>query len=264
MTLQPILFHLGPLAIRSYGLMIAVGVLAGTYLAYRLASRAKRYENDVLDFILYAVIAGVVGARLWEVAFTWDYYGANPAKIAALWEGGLSIQGAILGGFLACLWFVRSRGISFWPFADTLAPGLILGQALGRIGCFLNGDAYGVPTSSWIGVVYKPETMASMAWGNTPLVPAELFEAAWDLAVLSVLLLYRPKRPVDGRTFLLYAILYSVGRFVLEFWRSDSLRTAFDLKTAQVTSLIVIAVALVFWVVHNQQAKKAGRLDAQP
>jgi phosphatidylglycerol:prolipoprotein diacylglycerol transferase len=245
--MHPILAQLGPLTIRSYGVMVALGIIMGTLVAYRLAKRAGRYENDVFDFVFYAVLGAVAGARIWEVAFSWSSYADRPLEALFLWHGGLSIQGALAGGLIVALWFTRSRKINFWQFADIIAPGVIFGQALGRIGCFLNGDAYGIPTGAPFGVVYQPGTPAFAAYGSTPLVPAELFEAGWDLMVLGLLLLFRQRRPREGSIFLAYGILYSLGRFALEFWRGDSLQV-FGLKTAQIASLaVILAGAAVLW-----------------
>jgi len=244
--MHQIIGHLGPLPIRSYGVMISLGIIAGTLLSYHLAKRAKRYENDLLDFVLYAILGAVAGARVWEVVFSWSNYAANPVEALYLWHGGLSIQGALIGGLLVAIWFSRRRKINFWRFADIVAPGVILGQAIGRIGCFLNGDAFGIPTKSVFGVIYPPGTPAYSAFGATPLVPAELFEAGWDLIVLGILLIYRRRRPAEGSVFLAYGILYSVGRFVLEFWRGDSLHV-FGLKTAQMASLAVILIGVAMF-----------------
>ena len=256
--MKPILFSIGGFPIRSYGLMIALGVVLGMSLAARIArKRLTGREEQVYDFAVYAVLAAIVGSRLWEVVFTWDYYGKHPGEILALWHGGLSIQGGILGGLLVAVWFARSRKIEFWPFADVLAPGVILGQAIGRVGCLLNGDAYARPTgSSWWGVIYQPGTPAYQVYGAQRLWPAETMEGIWDLIVLALLLrLMRGKRP-DGTVTLAYAILYSVGRFLLEFLRTDSLGflgTGF--KTAQLASLATIAVAGLL-LVHRAGRKQ--------
>jgi len=259
--MYPVLFHLGPLAIRSWGLMVAIGIISGTWLAYREARRQGMNPELVLDFVIWAVVAGFLGARLWEVAFTWENFVGNPLNALAFWKGGLSIQGGILGGVIAGIVFVRKHKLNLWRFADLLAPGIILGQALGRIGCFLNGDAYGMPTDSPLGVVYTPGTPAYDAFGAQPLFPAELFEAGWDFVVLGILLVLRRKKTVDGAVFLTYAILYSIGRFTLEFWRADSLHMLAQLKTAQVASLATVLVAGAFliwrWVNRDRDVKKA-------
>lgn len=252
--MRPILFTIFGFPVRAYGLFIGIGFLAGIALAKRVAARHRsEYAPLIEDFAIYALIAALMGARLWEVAFTWDYYGEHLSEIIAVWHGGLSIQGAVVGGGLVAFWFARKHKLSFWDFADVLTPGLLLGQAIGRLGsCFLNGDAYGKPTGTAFGVVYAPGTPAYHAFGAVPLWPAEVFEGLWDLAVMALALwLLKRGRPA-GFTFLVYVILYSVGRFSLEFLRADSL-TFLGLKAAQATSVIFALAAALLLMMRSHK-----------
>lgn len=242
--MKPVLFSIFGFPIRSYGLFIAIAFLAGLWLAKRVAARRRPgYVPLIEEFAVTALISAIVGARLWEVAFTWEYYRHNLWEIPAIWHGGISIQGAVLGGVLGAIWFCRSRKIPFWDFADTLTPGLLLGQAIGRLGsCLLNGDAFGKPTGSSFGIVYAPGSMAYDTFGPVPLWPAEVLEGTWDLVIMGVALwMLRKERP-SGTVFLWYVLLYSIGRFSLEFLRADSL-TVGGLKAAQITSVLFVALA---------------------
>jgi len=253
--MRPVLFEVMGFPIRSYGFFIAVAFMVALWLAKRIAARRRPgYVPLIEDFALTALASALVGARLWEVAFTWDYYGTNLGEIFAIWHGGLSIQGGVVGGVLAAIWFTRRHKLSFWDLADHLTPALALGQAIGRIGsCFLNGDAYGKPTTSVFGVTYAPGTPAYEAFGATPLWPAELFEGTWDLAIMTFSLwLLRKERPT-GTTFLWYVVLYSAGRFSLEFLRADSLGF-FGLKAAQVTSVLFMIAAALLLLWRRQRA----------
>ena len=247
--MHPILFHIGGFPIRSWGVMVSLGVLAGTMLAYRLAKREGFDGELIYDYVIYAIVAGILGARVWEVIFSWKNYLHDPVSAQEFWAGGLSVQGMVAGGVLVTIWFVRKHRLGFWRFADVLAPGLILGQAIGRIGCLLNGDAYGIPTNSWFGVVYKPGSPAFDVYGATPLVPAELMEGAGDLLILGVLLYLLRRKPFAGFIALLYFILYSALRFTLEFWRGDSLMVSGGLKAAQMASVLIAVVAAGIMVV---------------
>jgi len=248
--MKPVLFHIGALEVRSWGVMVALGILAGTYLVSRLAKRTGFLrEGLVTDFVLYAVIAGLIGARVWEVVFSWSNYQANPLEALKFWNGGLSIQGGVLGGVLFALWFIRKHKLNFWQLADHMAPGLILAQGIGRVGCLLNGDAYGLPTKSFLGVSYQPGTPAYAAYGSTPLFPAEIMEGAGDILITLVLLYLFRRNSRRGTVALMYFILYSALRFTLEFWRGDSLHTFLNLKVAQLLSLgtIIICTAVLIY-----------------
>lgn len=253
--MHPILFNIGSIEIRAWGVMVSLGIIAGTLVTSRLAEKQGINRDIILDYVIYVVIAGVLGARIWEVIFSLNNYISNPLAALKFWSGGLSIQGAVAGGLIYTLWFIKKHNLNFWFFADILAPGLILGQAIGRIGCFLNGDAYGVPTNSWIGVIYKPGTPAYSMYGGIPLVPAELMEGAGDLLIFAVLILLFRRRPFKGIAALGYFALYSLLRFTLEFWRGDSLMIVPGLKAAQVSALVVFAIAVtiaIYKYMHNK------------
>lgn len=253
--MRPILFTVFGFPVRSYGLFIVVGILAGLWLARRInARRRPQYIPMMEDFLLYAVFAAILGARIWEVTFTWDYYREHLWEIPAVWHGGLSIQGAVLGAVIAAALFCRSRKVNFLDFADALTPPLLLGQAIGRLfSCFLNGDAFGMPTGTGFGIIYAPGSMAYETFGPVPLWPAEVFEGLWDLAIMgfALWLLKRGQRP--GTVFFWYMLLYSLGRFSLEFLRADSLRFM-GFKSAQVTSILfaLIGAGMLLWFRHEK------------
>ncbi|AEG61356.1 prolipoprotein diacylglyceryl transferase [Desulforamulus ruminis] len=262
--MHQILFYIGDWPIRSFGLMLSLGILAGLLTSSYVAKKQGRFFEEVLDLAFYAVIGGIIGARVWEVIFNWDYYSYHLWQIPALWNGGLSVQGSVLGGVLAVIWYCRKHRIPFWPMADILAPGLLVGQAIGRLGCFLNGCCYGIPYQH-PGIVYPVGTDAYYAFGSQPLFPAVLFEAAWDVLVLTLLLKIFSRRPFDGFITLSYFILYSLGRFTLEFWRGDSLRTVMNLKVAQVTSVttVLAALLLMYYLYKRKNDSKDRPLNSK-
>lgn len=243
--MRVILFHIGDFPVRSYGLILAVAILLSASVAYYLA-KGTVYRKHVFDMLIYVVLGAIIGARLWEVVFfQGEYYSKHLLEAFAIWQGGLSIQGGLIGGFIAGVIYTRIYKLSFWEFADILAPAIILGQAIGRIACFLNGDAYGTPTNSGFGLVYPEGSMAYDAYGSQPLWPAEIFEMQWDLIIFAILVALKNKSWPKGFLFLAYNILYSFGRFMLEFLRGDSPRYSLDLTAAQWTSLTIIAISLV-------------------
>lgn len=255
--MHPILFNIGSFEFRVWGLLVALGVLAGVWLAIRLAKGSEFTADMVQEYVIYGVFAGFLGARVWEVIFSWGDYGASPMQALMFWQGGLSIQGAVVANVVLAWWYFGRKKLSFRRFADIATPGLILGQAIGRIGCFFNGDAYGKPTDAWYGVVYQPGTPAFHAWGGATLVPAELMEAGLDFIILGILLRLFPKKQFDGQVALAYFVLYSLARFGLEFLRTDSLMIG-GFKAAQLTALVTALIAAGLWLWQMHQTRQAA------
>ncbi|MDB4897183.1 MAG: Prolipoprotein diacylglyceryl transferase [Firmicutes bacterium] len=254
--MHPFVFQSVKFSLRWENVAIIVAILTGLWLAQRRAAhKGQAYQDMILDLTIWLVVAGIAGARIWEMIFTWNQYVDHPWERLAFWNGGMSIQGSILGGLLAAVLFAWRRKVRVWELLDILAPPMLLGQAIGRVGCFLSGDAFGQPIStvpwlpSWIGVVYAPNSPAAAVFGRTPLVPAELFEMFLDLVIFAGLLWYKPRREVAGRTVLAYAACYSIARYLLEFLRADSLQFA-GLKAAQLLSLAMIAVCAVLLAIR--------------
>jgi phosphatidylglycerol:prolipoprotein diacylglycerol transferase len=248
-ALHPVLVEFGSISIRFYGLMYVIGIVLAMLMLPRETKRKGLPLSDdaVANFVLLLVLGGIVGARLYYVAFNWDYYGADLSQIPALWRGGLAIHGGLLGGLLAGVWFARRHQIPLLRLGNTIAPNLILGQALGRFGDFMNGDAHGMPTDLPWGVVFAPETPAGAQFGAAPLHPVMLYEMAINLSIFAALWKLRTRPFRDGFLFGLYLLLYSGGRFVVEFFRADSLMLG-PFRAAQVVSLLVIlGVGVLLW-----------------
>lgn len=260
--MRVILFSIGGLDIRSYGVIVALAILIGMGVAYYL-TQGTMYQKHIPNLMFFVMIGAIITARIWHVFFfQWDYYASHPGEIIAIWNGGIAIQGALVGGFIATTLYSRIHRISFWGLADVVAPAIILGQAIGRVACFLNGDAFGSPTGSGFGLVYPPGTIAYEVYGSQPLWPAEVWEGQWDLLVFAILLLLKTRMKTKGHLFLSYNILYSFGRFMLEYLRGDSPRYAFGWTAGQWTSLIVVLAAvglmIYFYLTRIPQEKEKG------
>lgn len=234
--------------------IVVIAILLGLGVAYSLASgeKDKEYRKYLLDVLLYGIIGGIIGARIWQVVFyEWDYYSKHMVEILMIWHGGLSILGAMVGVAVAGWIYTRRHRIDFWRLTDIAAPGLIFGQAVGRIACFLNGDAYGSPTNGGFGLVYPPGTPAYDAYGSQPLWPAEVWEGQWDMVAFAIIvILSRWRKLPKGILFLTYIVLYSLGRFALEFLRGDGPHVL-GLTTGQWSSLgmiiVTAGIGLVLW-----------------
>lgn len=244
--MHPILFEYGPIQIRFYGLMYVIAILVGTYLIKKEVRRKRvaLTDDDVMNFILGTVITGIIGARSYYVAFNMGYYSANPYEIPKVWHGGLAFHGGLIGGLLFAFVYLGRHRIKFWQMADVVAPSIILGQAFGRFGNFMNGDAHGMPTTMPWGIVFPKESIAGSEFPNIPLHPVMLYELAINLSIFLFLWFGIRKRGFkDGFIFALYLLLYSIGRWTVENFRADSLMLG-PLRTAQVVSLSIAILTL--------------------
>ena len=265
---DPNIATLGGLVLTWHGLFTGAGVLGGMWIALRLADRTGYDTEHVHSIALAAVPAGIVGARALFVAEHWEIYGSDPAQILALTEGGISIWGAIVGGFLGGVLYARWRGYPIAAGLDIGALTMLLGQAIGRLGDLVNGEHLATATDLPWGVVYthpdSPAFAHSVAVGAHH--PATTYELLGDLAILGLLLaLYfrsRWFRPRPGLLFLAYLVGYASMRFFLTYLRVDSAETAGGLlRVPQLVAVVVVlaAVPLAIWVWRR---RPPPRLDA--
>ncbi|MBI2350704.1 MAG: prolipoprotein diacylglyceryl transferase [Deltaproteobacteria bacterium] len=218
-------------------------------------STKSSITSVIHDFALYALLGGTLGARIYFVLFSDPaYFLQNPGEILAVWRGGISIIGALSGGFLVALWYCRWKRISFWKFADVLAPGIALGQTVGTLACLLNGDSYGKPTNLPWAIVYTDSR--SFAPLNTPLHPIEIYEIVVYFFVFLVVWRTRGRYSVDGSTFLTYVLGYSVARLLVEFFRGTPAIFAWGIPAAQVFSAALILASLTgFYILSKRYGK---------
>lgn len=246
--LNPIAFQLGPLAVHWYGIIMASAVLIGLVVATKEATRININPDLIYDLVIWAIPFAIIGARTYYVIFQWDYYKINPSQIIAIWHGGLAIHGALIGAVIAAILFVKKHKISFWTVADITAPSLILGQAIGRWGNFMNQEAHGGPVSrNFLESLHLPEWIINqMKINGTYYHPTFLYESTWNFFVFLFLFFYWKKRNFlkKGEIFLTYISLYSVGRFFIEGIRTDSLMFG-SLRMAQIISIAIIILSII-------------------
>jgi len=255
--LDPILFQVGSLTVAWHGVFTAVAVFVGVYLVARLSKRVGLAPDQVYSVALWAVPGGVVGARLFHVIDYWSFYSAHPVQILAINEGGLAIFGAIIGGVVAGILYARARHYPVAKLMDVSSLGIILAQAIGRVGDVINGEHFARTSGLPWAVVYTHPN--SPSFGRAPQHPAVAYELLMDLAILGILwVLWRRLRP-DGALMLVYFSLYGLGRFIVSFLREEKVVLA-GMQQAQVVSLLTLAVAvplLVFLAARDRRRSAA-------
>jgi len=255
--LDRVFLELGPLTIYWYGVIIAVGAILGVYLATKESDRLGLKKDLMIDFIVFAVPVGIIFARIYYVIFEWDRYANGPWwSVFAVWEGGIAIHGAVIGGVLTATVFSKVREVSFWQFADILASSLILAQAIGRWGNFMNQEAHGGPISQDTYESfhqYLPDfIMNQMTIDGVMYHPTFLYESIWNIIVFILLILIRKYNPLRGEIFLAYVISYSIGRYFIEGLRTDSLYVFGEIRTAQLISILAIIAAIVLIIYRRK------------
>ena len=252
-----------------YGLIIAIGVMAGILLAARGAKKTGQNPDDYWDFAIYAIIFSIVGARLYYVIFSWDNYKNDLSSIIAIWQGGLAIYGAVIAAFLTLLVYTKVKKKSFWQMADTAVPGLVLGQIIGRWGNFMNREAFGDYSNGLLAMALPIDAVrqheitanhwAHVADGTNYIMvhPTFLYESLWNVGVLTVLLLYRRHKKFEGEISLMYLAGYGIGRFFIEGLRTDQLLLpVVGLPVSQLLGIVAFVVCTLVIIVLRIYKKK--------
>ena len=275
--MHPILFEIpriefgdwviGPIPIRMYGLMIGIGFLLGIWLASRKAKQEGIDAERILDMGVYLLLAAIIGSRLLYVIVNIHEFRPNPLEIFAIWKGGLVFYGGLIAAVATGIWYVQKHALPLWKTGDIFAPYIALGHMFGRFGCFFAGCCYGAPCHTSTCITFTDSH--SLAPLGVPLYPTQLFEAGGEfLNFLLLVTLYR-HRKFDGQIFWLYPALYSILRFVVEFFRGDAARGVWFggvLSTSQIIAILMFLASLgMLWRLGRraQQSedapKQAGR-----
>lgn len=284
LLIHPTAFTFGPFAIRWYGLFMATAFILGLWISVRESRRLGLDTEIFMDLIFWVLPAAILGARLYFVLFNWEDYRANPLGALAIWEGGLAIHGGLMGAFIAGYIYVKKQDISFLMLADIAAPSIILGQAIGRWGNFINQEAYGGPvTYSFLQKLHLPQWMIEqMNIVGTYHHPTFLYESIWNMIGFVILFSLRYLNPQRGVLFFSYLAWYSIGRFFIEGLRTDSLTfhgsslleaalsllwspmrllfesgamTGGNIRVAQLMSLLIVLAATIYilWSVQRKE-----------
>lgn len=245
--LNPIALKLGPIEVHWYGVIIGSGLALALFLAIREGNRRGLPKDTFADLMLWAIPIAIISARIYYVLFEWKYYVHHPAEIPAIWNGGIAIHGALIGSIITTYVFSKKRGISFWKIADIAAPSIILGQAIGRWGNFMNQEAHGREVSrAFLENLHLPDFIINQMYINgTYYHPTFLYESLWDFAGFILLIVLRRVNLRRGELFLSYVIWYSIGRYFVEGMRTDSLMLTSTLRMAQMISIVLVIFSIV-------------------
>ncbi|HEN4071726.1 TPA: prolipoprotein diacylglyceryl transferase [Staphylococcus aureus] len=243
--IDPVAFNLGPLSVRWYGIIIAVGILLGYFVAQRALVKAGLHKDTLVDIIFYSALFGFIAARIYFVIFQWPYYAENPSEIIKIWHGGIAIHGGLIGGFIAGVIVCKVKNLNPFQIGDIVAPSIILAQGIGRWGNFMNHEAHGGPVSrAFLEQLHLPNFIIENMYINGQYYhPTFLYESIWDVAGFIILVNIR-KHLKLGETFFLYLTWYSIGRFFIEGLRTDSLMLTSNIRVAQLVSILLILISI--------------------
>lgn len=266
-SFDPVLAHAGNFELGWHGLFTALATVVAVALGIRLAAHKGMREDAVASAATWGIVGGIIGARLFHVLDHLDYYLANPAEIPAIWEGGIAVYGAFVGGIVGGWIAARAEGLPTWPLLDAAASAMLVGQAIGRLGCLSNGDAWGAPCgTSGLGICVtytNPNDLIPAPLLGVPTHAYPIYEIAAEVALLALLwVLRRQLAALPGQTFLVAAIGYALIRFGLTFFRQETI-ILWGLQEAQVIALITGALALVLLCVLSFRPQMLG-VQPQP
>ena len=257
--------EVGPIALHAYGVMLLLGIVAATWLTGVRWTRRGGDWDLVYRVAMWGVLGGIVGARLYHVVTSWDTVNGEWWEPFAVWEGGLGVWGGIAGGVLAGAWVVRRSGESVFAFMDAVAPGLLLAQAIGRVGNYFNQELFGKPTDLPWGLEIDPENRPEGYAQDATFHPTFLYEALWNLVGVAVLLLvdrrFRIKPP---GLFCIYVAWYTFGRFFEELLRIDPSHELFGLRLNAYVSIVVFVLAVLGFFWSQRREERARPREAPP
>lgn len=255
--MNPVIFSIGNFEIRWYSVIMLVAFIVGMYFVNKEAKRFDVPKDFMFNMIFWALIFGIIGARLYYVIFDWSYYSANISEIWKIWNGGLAIHGGLIVGLLTIIIYAKKYRLRFVRYLDFVVPGLILAQAIGRWGNFFNGEAHGIATSlEYLEKLHLPEFIINgMYIKGVYYTPTFLFESLSCLIGFVILIIIRRGKHIKvGTPTAIYLIMYGVIRFFIERLRTDSLMFQ-GFKMAMIVSVIMVVVGIVMLIINNRKGK---------
>ena len=251
------LFSIGPFTVHGYGLMIAIGVFAALFIAERRAPKNGMDEEEIFPLTMYCVITGILGAKVMFCIQGWRSFIKDP--LSMLGSSGLVVYGGIIGGIVCAIFYCKVKKLSFWDCFDIALPSVAVAQGFGRIGCFLAGCCYGAETKAWYGVAFSHSNYAP---NGVKMIPTQLISSAGMFLIAFALFWYAYYAKKAGQVGAAYMVLYSIGRFCVEFLRGDLARGKVGaLSTSQFISIFIVVIGVVLWVIRDKSSDE--RLQAK-
>jgi len=262
--MYPLLFEIpifGGIRIYTYGVLVATAFVLGILWTTREAKLAGVKPDFVLDLAFYIILAALAGSRILYIITDWHRYVERPLDVLKIWEGGLVFYGGFIGALVVSFYFIRKHGYPFLKIADLFVPGVALGHSIGRLGCFAAGCCYGREApASWLAVVF-PSGPYSLAPGGVPLFPSQLFESAAEFLIFLILIACRRKKSFEGQVFLIYLVLYSISRSILEIFRGDSIRGFVIPKYLSTSQFISGCMVVLAAIIYVRLKRRSGHLQ---
>ncbi len=259
--MNPVLIEIGPISIYWYSIFILIAILLGSYLFFHKAKKAGLEENFYTNLVFYGIIIGIIGARLYYVLFNLNYYITHPLEILAVWNGGLAIHGGIIAGLIWFVYYSKKHKKNIFKILDLAAPSLILAQAIGRWGNFFNSEAHGgVVSKEHLSSIGVPDFIINgMHINGKYYHPTFFYESFFDIIGFILLILLGKKKNIkSGQIFGTYLIYYSIVRFIIESFRTDSLMLGI-FKQAQIISIVLLLLGILI-LVYNLDVSKIKKL----
>ncbi len=256
--MHPIFFHYGKFTIYWFGIMAAAGFIAATLLMHYNRKEASLLQDNVFDLTFVAIIAGIVGARLFYVVQFWEQFSARPLTVIRIDQGGLVFYGGMLCATLSIYIYCRRKNLQFTRVIDIIAPSLAIGHFFGRVGCFMNGCCFGRPSELPWAVHFPAGSFPDRRYPGLAVHPTQLYESLFNLALFAVMMVcLRRLKKYPGLTAALYLLIYGIGRFMIEMLRGDSRSLIFGMFTAaQFTGIFIVAAGAVLAAVSLHGAQK--------
>ncbi|MFH1122934.1 MAG: prolipoprotein diacylglyceryl transferase, partial [Pseudomonadota bacterium] len=253
----PDLFSIGPLTVHTYGLFVAIGFAVALLVTLKTGKTQAVAPKLVLDMAFFMILWAIIGSRLLYVLNHFAYYRTHPAEIVKIWQGGLVFSGGLVAVIGVMIWYLKRHHLSFWTVGDLWAPGVTVGQAVGRIGCFMAGCCYGRPTDLVWGVVFNhPQSLAPL---HVPLHPTQLYATLSGFMIFVILLLLGARKRFEGQVFVWFLILHSTARLLIERFRGDErgMIPGSEMSVTQLVATIVLlgGVGALLMLKSGRQAK---------